>query len=165
MRKKSSPVILDDSDEDLAPKKRSKFTSDLEDMKEDIADIAAVVRDIKELDKTSAVPLAMKKLITDAFKCKLCLQAPMRPPPYLHQMLQNPAWLQALCKRLVQWHWRPDENLSCMQGRKGILWNNGLERNWWVSNGNQQNHASRGQHSWYVWPRMTDKLLQPTSTC
>ena len=25
-RKKSSPVTLDDSDEDLAPKKRSKFT-------------------------------------------------------------------------------------------------------------------------------------------
>ena len=79
--KKSSPVILDDSDEELAPKKRSKFTSDLEEMKEDIACIAAVVRDIKELDKTSTVPLAMKKLITDAFKCKLCLHAPMRIPP------------------------------------------------------------------------------------
>ena len=79
--KKSSPVILDDSDEDLAPKKRSKFTSDIEDMKEDIADIASAVRDIEELDRTSAVPLAMKNLITDAFKCKLCLQAPMRTPP------------------------------------------------------------------------------------
>ena len=79
--KKSSPVILDESDEELAPKKRSKFTSDHEEMKEDIAGIAAVVRDIKELDKTSTVPLAMKKLVTDAFKCKLCLQAPMRIPP------------------------------------------------------------------------------------
>ena len=44
--KKSSPVILDDSDEELAPRKRSKFTSDLEEMKEDIAGIAAVVRAI-----------------------------------------------------------------------------------------------------------------------
>ena len=44
--KKSSPVILDDSDEELAPKKRSKFTSELEEMKEDIAGIAAVVRAI-----------------------------------------------------------------------------------------------------------------------
>ena len=79
--KKSSPVILDDSDEDLAPKKRSKFTSDLEEIKEDTAGIAAVVHDIKELDKTSTVPLAMNKMITDAFKCKLCLQAPMRIPP------------------------------------------------------------------------------------
>ena len=83
-KSKRSAIILDDSDEDVeeGPKKRSRIQSDtFEEIKEDIAEIASVVREIKELDKTNSVPLALKQLIIDAFKCKMCLQAPMAAPP------------------------------------------------------------------------------------
>ena len=83
-KSKRSAIILDDSDEDVeeGPKKRSRIQSDtFEEIKEDIAEIASVVQEIKELDRTNSVPLALKQLIIDAFKCKICLQAPMAAPP------------------------------------------------------------------------------------
>lgn len=75
----------DDDDFQFTPSsKRARSTSDiLDEIKDDISDIVVAVRDLKELDKCSSIPIALKHLISDAFKCKICLKTPISGAPIL----------------------------------------------------------------------------------
>lgn len=52
----------------------------LDEMKEDLSEVLATVRSVKEVDKYSSIPIALRHLIEDAFKCKICLKAPLIAP-------------------------------------------------------------------------------------
>lgn len=82
--------MLEDSDYDGTSSKRVKPVDMLlELMKEDISEVVALVRTIKELDKDSAVPISLQNLIRDAFKCKICLRVPLEAPPIVSKCCKN----------------------------------------------------------------------------
>ena len=73
----------DDDDFELPSSSRRSITNTLDEMKDDLTEIVAAVHDLKELDKHSPIPIALQRLISDAFKCKICLKTPLTGPPIL----------------------------------------------------------------------------------
>lgn len=52
----------------------------MEDLAKDIASIKEQTREIMNLNKTMKVPLGLKKLVVNAFTCKICNKSPVQPP-------------------------------------------------------------------------------------
>ena len=73
----------DDDDYELASSSKRPINDILDDMKDDTSEIVAAVRDLRELDKDSSIPVALQSLIRDAFKCKVCLRTPLTAPPIM----------------------------------------------------------------------------------
>lgn len=78
-RKRSSRVF--DSDDDFEPCSRKQKTDDkLEILLSDVGSIKDSLTDIFSLDENSHIPLGLKRVIRDTFKCAICHHVPIHPP-------------------------------------------------------------------------------------
>ena len=80
----------DSEEEKWAPKKKKseKFVrEELQGIKEEVQNNSSTLGECKTMlqelivvNKFLSLPLSVIKLVSDAFKCKICLKAPMNPP-------------------------------------------------------------------------------------
>ena len=82
--KRSLPILLEDSSDDDTPGKTIKpIDKQFQSKQEEIAEIVTTVQAIRELDEDSIIPLSLKQLNRDAFKCKICVRVPLEAPPII----------------------------------------------------------------------------------
>ena len=78
----SKQIILSDTDDDdFQPKKKRLRADDaLTSMQQDISEIKDNIVEIMSLSISSHIPIALRHIIRDSFRCKICLCVPMKPP-------------------------------------------------------------------------------------
>lgn len=88
-------------------------------------EIATAVHAIKELDKDSIIPIAVKHLITDAFKCKICLKSPLTPPLIITKCCKTILGCEN-CANEWYMEMMPLSNPALFAG-----WNKGTQKPWY----------------------------------
>lgn len=71
-------ISSDEEEEDLQP--RSKKKDKLDVILNDVCEIKDTLADMMSLGESCKVPLGVKRLIQNAFKCSICHCVPIRPP-------------------------------------------------------------------------------------
>ena len=98
-KKRSFDDFLSESDDDPTPKRGKsvlphtvecmvddvkddvlRTESKVEDLKEELVTVKSALTEVLHLSSSSKVPIALQRLIKDAFQCKICLSAPITPP-------------------------------------------------------------------------------------
>ena len=103
------PVLSDyeDNDEDSAftpaakRKKNDCGSAKLASVMEDVKSIHHDLQTILKLTLESKVPLGLKQVLFDTFRCNICISTPMVPPMNMYKMLQMHPWMPVLCRLMV----------------------------------------------------------------
>ena len=80
----NSAGVSIDSDGDFQPPQQKKRKDELEvkidHMRHEMEEIKDVLYDMMHLDRETKIPLSLRRIIRDAFKCKICLSVPINAP-------------------------------------------------------------------------------------
>ena len=82
----SIPISSSDSDSDIIPlvkKKRTRVSMDyikLQRIQDDIREVKGELSKVFLLTSTMQVPIALRRLLYDTFRCSICRATPMKPP-------------------------------------------------------------------------------------
>ena len=75
------PIVLDSDDDDFEPTTKRLRTENKLDIVLDTMDaIKETLSDVMSLTKDTRIPVGLKRLMRDAFKCNICHTVPVRPP-------------------------------------------------------------------------------------
>ena len=78
-RKRS--IVLDSDDDDFEPTRKQLRTENKLDLVLDSMDsVKETLSDVMSLTKDTRIPIGLKRLMRDAFKCNICQSIPVRPP-------------------------------------------------------------------------------------
>ena len=78
---KKQPLILDsDEDGDSETKKKPKLEEKLAVVLEELGSIKESVEEAMSLTKYTKIPLGLKRIMRDTFKCQICYNVPIVPP-------------------------------------------------------------------------------------
>ena len=73
------PIVLDSDDESMAPP-RPRTEQKLDALMHDVEIIKGSMKDMISLTKNTPLPVALKHILRDNFKCSICHSVPIRPP-------------------------------------------------------------------------------------
>ena len=81
IRKRAISDPSDDSDEDFIPKRSKRICSASGDgMRTILKNIQDTLKEIMAVNKDSRLPIGLKKVLNDTFKCSICQETPIKPP-------------------------------------------------------------------------------------
>ena len=108
-RRLSSFVDPDSSDNDIdgeaAHKKRKVAEKGFEELSEDVRFIKDTLMDMMTLNAESKLPMGLKRMLRDTFKCHICHSIPAKPPLIITKCCKN----MLGCETCVnQWYSGPD---------------------------------------------------------
>ena len=75
--------VSDDSDDEFVLKhKKVRFvtSTDFEQLKSQVDEMKGMINDIVLVNQDVSLPVGIVKLVRDAFLCKICHEAPIKPP-------------------------------------------------------------------------------------
>ena len=117
-KKRHNMTIDTDSDSDEPTPKRLKddtvmrverIESNVEDLLQEVDSMKTSINDILHLNERSKVPVALQRLMRDAFQCKICLCTPTRPPVIMSKCCKSILG----CERCInEWFNGPDALLK-----------------------------------------------------
>ncbi len=117
-RHSCSMTIDTDSDSDEPTPKRLKddtvmrverIESNVEDLLQEVDSMKASINDILHLNERSKVPVALQRLMRDAFQCKICLCTPIKPPVIMSKCCKS---ILGCEKCINEWFNGPDALLK-----------------------------------------------------
>ena len=73
------PIVLDSDDESMAPP-RPKTEEKLDGLMHEVENIKYSMKDIVSLSKNTPIPVALRRILRDTFKCSICHSVLIRPP-------------------------------------------------------------------------------------
>ena len=78
----SNNVIISDSEDDFEPRKKRARKDDkpLQIIQQDISEIKEQITDFMSLSTDLKIPLALRRIVRDTFKCRICHRVPIKPP-------------------------------------------------------------------------------------
>ena len=85
---RKQPIVLD-SDDDFEPTKRLRTEKKLDIVLDTMDGIKETLSDVMSLTKDTRIPVGMKRLMRDAFKCNICQTVPVRPPVIIRKCCKN----------------------------------------------------------------------------
>ena len=75
------PICLDSDDDDFAPaRKISRTEEKLDSLLDSIDSVKETLGDVMALSKDTPIPLGLKRLLRDTFRCIICRTVPVQPP-------------------------------------------------------------------------------------
>ena len=70
-----------ESDDDFQPRRKKNLIEDkLNTLIDEVNSLKENVSDVMQLSKESKIPLGLKRIVRDSFKCKICHAVPINPP-------------------------------------------------------------------------------------
>lgn len=82
------PILLDSDDEDFEPmKKKSRQKLDL--LLNEVENIRETLDDMMTLTEDTRVPMGLKRILRDTFKCHICHSVPIKPPVIVTKCCKN----------------------------------------------------------------------------
>ena len=81
----------DDIDrDDLNPKKKRKYDDrPLQRLIDEVAAIRDIITDMMSLTSNTSIPLGLRRILRDTFKCQICHNVPIRPPVIVTKCCRN----------------------------------------------------------------------------
>ena len=117
-KKRHCTTIDTESDSDEPTPKRLKddtvmrverIESNVEDLLQEVDSMKTSINDILHLNERSKVPVALQRLMQDAFQCKICLCTPIKPPVIMSKCCKSILG----CERCInEWFNGPDALLK-----------------------------------------------------
>ena len=69
-----------DSDDEFQRRRKNRIEGKINTLIEDMSTLKESVSEVMQVSKDTKIPLALKKVLRDCFKCKICHIVPITPP-------------------------------------------------------------------------------------
>ena len=80
----------DDIDrDDLNPKKKRKYDRPLQRLTDEVTAIRDIITDMMSLTSDTNIPLGLRRVLRDTFKCQICHNVSVRPPVIVTKCCRN----------------------------------------------------------------------------